>query len=105
MAYSKIRQPKLSDVIEQQLEFLILEGTLRPGEKLHEVLITEDDARTTLDLGDRYVIEPALSFWKPDQFAELNPKPVRDGFRYGSDNNEDVLGEDGLKAILAGADK
>ncbi len=33
MAYSKIRQPKLSDVIEQQLEFLILEGTLRPGEK------------------------------------------------------------------------
>ncbi len=34
MAYSKIRQPKLSDVIEQQLEFLILEGTLRPGEKL-----------------------------------------------------------------------
>ena len=32
--YSKIRQPKLSDVIEQQLEFLILEGTLRPGEKL-----------------------------------------------------------------------
>ncbi|MDE8740028.1 GntR family transcriptional regulator, partial [Escherichia coli] len=34
MAYSKIRQPKLSDVIEQQLEFLFLEGTLRPGEKL-----------------------------------------------------------------------
>ncbi len=34
MAYSKIRQPKLSDVIEQQLEHLILEGTLYPGEKL-----------------------------------------------------------------------
>lgn len=34
MTYSKIRPPKLSDVIEQQLEFLILEGTLRPGEKL-----------------------------------------------------------------------
>lgn len=34
MAYSKIRQPKLSDVIEQQLESLIMEGTLRPGEKL-----------------------------------------------------------------------
>ncbi|WMQ74358.1 MAG: Pyruvate dehydrogenase complex repressor [Sodalis sp.] len=34
MAYSKIRQPKLSDVIEQQLKYLILEGTLRPGEKL-----------------------------------------------------------------------
>ncbi|MGV3344995.1 pyruvate dehydrogenase complex transcriptional repressor PdhR [Enterobacteriaceae bacterium LUAb1] len=34
MAYSKIRQPKLSDVIEQQLESLIMEGTLCPGEKL-----------------------------------------------------------------------
>jgi GntR family transcriptional repressor for pyruvate dehydrogenase complex len=34
MAYNKIRQPKLSDAIEQQLEYLILEGTLRPGEKL-----------------------------------------------------------------------
>ncbi len=34
MAYSKIRQPKLSDAIEQQLESLIMEGTLRPGEKL-----------------------------------------------------------------------
>ncbi|MCA6220426.1 MULTISPECIES: pyruvate dehydrogenase complex transcriptional repressor PdhR [Photorhabdus] len=34
MAYSKIRQPKLSDVIEQRLEHLILEGSLRPGEKL-----------------------------------------------------------------------
>ena len=34
MAYSKIRQPKLSDVIEQQLESLIMEGSLRPGEKL-----------------------------------------------------------------------
>jgi len=34
MAYSKIGQPKLSDVIEQRLEYLILEGTLHPGEKL-----------------------------------------------------------------------
>ncbi len=34
MVYSKIRQPKLSDVIEQRLEHLILEGILRPGEKL-----------------------------------------------------------------------
>ena len=34
MTYGKIRQPKLSDVIEQRLEHLIFEGTLRPGEKL-----------------------------------------------------------------------
>ena len=36
---------------------------IRPGEKLHEMMITEDDARSTLELGDRYVIEPAFAWW------------------------------------------
>ncbi|VFS48011.1 Pyruvate dehydrogenase complex repressor [Budvicia aquatica] len=42
MVYSKVRQPKLSDVIEQQLETLILEGTLRPGRNsfLNESLLS-----------------------------------------------------------------
>lgn len=55
MAYSKIRQPKLSDVIEQQLEFLILEGTLRPGEKLppeRELAKQFDVSRPLLARGD-----------------------------------------------------
>src|SRR5579862_435322 len=37
---------------------------IRPGEKLHEVMVTEDDSRLTLELGDRYVIEPAFSWWQ-----------------------------------------
>ena len=36
---------------------------IRPGEKLHEMMITADDARSTLELDDRYVIEPAFPFW------------------------------------------
>lgn len=51
MAYSKIRQPKLSDVIEQQLERLILEGTLRPGQKLppeRELAVQFDVSRPSL---------------------------------------------------------
>ena len=78
---------------------------IRPGEKLHEVLITEDEARTTLDLGDRYVITPALSFWESSNFADLDPKPVDEGFRYGSNTNTEQLDEDGLKAILTGSGK
>jgi len=51
MAYSKIRQPKLSDAIEQQLESLIMEGTLRPGEKLlpeRELAVQFDESRPSL---------------------------------------------------------
>ncbi|MGL4855350.1 GntR family transcriptional regulator, partial [Plesiomonas sp.] len=51
MAYSKIRQPKLSDVIEQQLERLILEGTLSPGQKLppeRELAVQFDVSRPSL---------------------------------------------------------
>lgn len=51
MAYSKIRQPKLSDAIEQQLESLIMEGTLRPGEKLlpeRELALQFDVSRPSL---------------------------------------------------------
>ncbi|MEJ5063083.1 MULTISPECIES: pyruvate dehydrogenase complex transcriptional repressor PdhR [Erwinia] len=51
MAYSKIRQPKLSDAIEQQLESLIMEGTLRPGEKLlpeRELAVQFDVSRPSL---------------------------------------------------------
>lgn len=78
---------------------------IRPGEKLHEVLITEDDARTTSDLDDRYVIAPALSFWEPDNFAELSPKRVGEGFRYSSDTNQERLDESELREILSGSDR
>ena len=70
---------------------------IRPGEKLHEMMISSDDARTTLDLGDRYVIEPA--------FAEYTREPleggeVAEGFSYASDTNDDWLGAEAFLAML-----
>jgi UDP-N-acetylglucosamine 4,6-dehydratase len=70
---------------------------IRPGEKLHEMMISADDARTTVDLGDRYVIEPA--------FAEYTRKPfegrrLAEGFSYASDTNEEWLSGPGLVALL-----
>jgi len=75
---------------------------IRPGEKLHEVMITEDDARNTLELADRYIIEPSLAFWKRGGVA-ANATPVGDDFHYASNNNPDVLDASGLAEMLQSA--
>jgi UDP-N-acetylglucosamine 4,6-dehydratase len=59
---------------------------IRPGEKLHEVLLTEDEARHTYDLGDRYLIMPQRPTWHLDRPERGVPLP--DGFRYASDSND-----------------
>lgn len=74
---------------------------VRPGEKLHEVMITEDDSRQTIELPDRYVIEPAFTWWKRDAYETLGVKAVPAGFRYASDTNTDWLENDRLTAFLA----
>jgi len=67
---------------------------IRPGEKLHEVLLTEDESRHSYDIGDRYVILPArLEPDKPPGQA------LPDGFRYTSDSNDRWLTPDELRAI------
>ncbi|WP_199902181.1 UDP-N-acetylglucosamine 4,6-dehydratase (inverting) [Azospirillum sp. B506] len=76
---------------------------IRPGEKLHEVMITEDDSRQTYELADRYVIEPAFAFWQHAPYERLNVRPVADGFRYASDGNDDWLDGERLRALLAEA--
>ena len=75
---------------------------IRPGEKLHEVMITEDDARSTLDLGDRYVIEPSIVF-SDRQNAARRGKPVAEGFRYASDTNDHWLTQEQLLDLVKGS--
>jgi UDP-N-acetylglucosamine 4,6-dehydratase len=73
---------------------------IRPGEKLHEALITEDDARNTLELTDRYVIEPAFAYWSRAPYTQLGATSVPENFRYASDGNGDWLDESRLKLLL-----
>jgi UDP-N-acetylglucosamine 4,6-dehydratase/5-epimerase len=74
---------------------------IRPGEKLHEVMITTDDARTTFELEDRYVIAPSFQFWSEEQENhDYGGKPVADGFSYASDTNDVWLDADGLRQML-----
>jgi UDP-N-acetylglucosamine 4,6-dehydratase len=74
---------------------------IRPGEKLHEVLITEDDSRMTYELADRYVIAPAFLQWGGlSQGGEL--QSVAEGFRYTSDGNAEWMDADDLRRMLGG---
>ena len=73
---------------------------IRPGEKLHEVMITEDDSRSTVELDDRYVIEPIFTYWKRQSFAESGATKVPDGFRFSSDSNKQWLDAPSLQKML-----
>lgn len=73
---------------------------IRPGEKVHEVLVSEDEANHTLELEDMFVIEPAHPWWSGEAWAQ--GKPLSQGFRYGSDNNPRKLGKDELRKMVAG---
>ncbi len=75
---------------------------IRPGEKLHEVLITEDDARSTVEFPDRFVIEPAFATWERRGHGALGGKPVAEGFRYTSDTNDLWLDDAAMRAMVAG---
>ena len=74
---------------------------IRPGEKLHEAMITEDDAVTTVELSDRYVIEPAISLFDRERQATDGSKPVAEGFRYASNTNEDWLDAETMCELIA----
>jgi len=69
---------------------------IRPGEKLHEVMITSEDSRHTIDIGDYYVI-------KPETYRYQGPegRPVEEGFAYSSATNDQWLSVDELRRILA----
>jgi len=75
---------------------------IRPGEKLHEVMITEDDARTTVELPDRCIIEPAFAWWPRNEYIDNGAIPVAEGFVYSSDTNKDWLDAEKIRTLIDG---
>jgi UDP-N-acetylglucosamine 4,6-dehydratase/5-epimerase len=72
---------------------------IRPGEKLHELLITGDESRHTIDAGEVYVVLPEHPWWDAKEtYGDGNPVP--DGFVYGSDTNDVWLTVPLLRAML-----
>lgn len=71
---------------------------IRPGEKIHEAMITEDDARHTKEFDTYYAIQPEFSWWSKS-FSEEG-KALPEGFKYTSDLNDDWLSVDDLRELL-----
>lgn len=74
---------------------------IRPGEKLHEEMITIDDARNTIRMDDRYVIQPMLGDWDNSSYLARGASAVADGFHYASDSNDEWLDTQGLHRMLS----
>lgn len=71
---------------------------IRPGEKLHEVLLTADEARHTVQCDDVYVVLPEHRSWSTVAWEE--GKPVEDGFVYSSGDNGPFLSVEQLRAMI-----
>lgn len=74
---------------------------IRPGEKLHEIMVPEDDGRSTVEVEDRYVILPAGADQLKDDWLENGARDVPEGFAYSSDQNDEVLDEISILEMLA----
>src|SRR5271156_1559586 len=98
----KIPSMKITDLVAAMCPDAKIEVVgIRPGEKLHEIMISADDARSTAELGDRFAIEPAFVEYPREPFR-LNGGPfaVPEDFSYASDTNTDWLSGAALMAMV-----
>jgi UDP-N-acetylglucosamine 4,6-dehydratase len=74
---------------------------IRPGEKIHEEMITASDSFSTYDLGKYYVILPQLHSWRLDDFMEhFNARKVKPGFNYNSGENTEWLSVEEIRKLI-----
>ncbi|HZH99143.1 MAG TPA: UDP-N-acetylglucosamine 4,6-dehydratase (inverting) [Fimbriimonadaceae bacterium] len=95
----KIPSMKVTDLAkamapEARLEFI----GIRPGEKIHEEMISVNDARSTVDMGKYYVVQPEMEWWAKE---ELKGSKLPEGFSYSSDSNDDWLSVEQLRDMIA----
>jgi len=88
----------LAKAIAPKCEYPIV--GIRPGEKLHEVMVPEDDARRTLEFANYFLIQPEHSYWNTAGVALKEGKLCPQGFRYSSDLNTQWLSIEELRKII-----
>jgi UDP-N-acetylglucosamine 4,6-dehydratase len=96
----KIASMRVTDLADAVAPGVPRETTgIRPGEKLHEVLLTSDESRHAIDADDDYVVLPEHPWWE-SQPRWLDGKPLEDGFVYASDTNDRWLTSAELRRML-----
>ncbi len=94
----RIPSMKLTDLVEAIAPgYPTVTLGIRPGEKLHEEMISPDDSHRTVRQDDRYVVTPTIAEWG---FTPVDGEPVPSGFSYRSDTNDLWLTPEQLRAIL-----
>jgi UDP-N-acetylglucosamine 4,6-dehydratase len=73
---------------------------IRPGEKLHEVMVAEDDSRNTVEYPDYFAILPSFHQWTDEELLRNGGRACPEGFRYSSETNSEWLTVDQLQEML-----
>lgn len=108
MSGGELYVPRIPSMHVMDLAEAIAPGTetvevgIRPGEKLHEEMISAEDARRTVRRDDRYVVQPTLAMW--GGFSEAAGEPVPEDFTYSSDTNDQWLTIDEIRQMLENLD-
>lgn len=97
---SKIPSFKVTDLAEAMLPGCEKpEVGIREGEKLHEIMVTKEDALTTYEYDKHYIVYPHMSFWSENKVIPGGRK-LEEGFSYTSGNNSEWYSVDDLKRLL-----
>jgi len=98
---SKIPSFKVTDLAKAMLpDCKMKEVGIREGEKIHEVMITKDDSRTTYEYENHYIIYPYFEWWDFDKHFTPGGKLIEEGFEYNSGNNTEWLSVEDLRNWL-----
>ncbi len=98
---SKIPSFKVTDLAEA-LDPTVKkkEVGIREGEKLHEVMVTKDDSRTTYEYDKHYIVYPHFEWWNKEDFFTPGGKAIEAGFEYDSGTNNEWLSVEQLREAL-----
>jgi UDP-N-acetylglucosamine 4,6-dehydratase len=98
----KIPSMKIVDLAEAIApDAELKEVGIRPGEKLHEVMIPRNQSRNCLDCGDYYILQPTFQWWNSEGFQKSNDyEAVPDDFEYASNTNDEWLSVEELRELI-----
>ncbi len=99
---SKIPSFKVTDLAEAMLPGCSIRETgIRPGEKLHEIMVTKEDSYTTYEYDKHFIVYPQM-VWNDRQKPDLSGQKVQEGFSYSSDSNTEWLSVEDIRELLKG---